>query len=91
MKDEYAEDDDFAKVCEELFDRHRQEHYAFKEGYLLMHGRLCAPKPLRAKVLDECHAPPYAGHRGIGVIVKAVEHYFYWPSLRQDVDKFVRR
>lgn len=40
MKDQYAEDDDFAKVYEELSEGHRQEHYAFKEGYLLMQGRL---------------------------------------------------
>ncbi|MCO5580452.1 hypothetical protein L7F22_034320 [Adiantum nelumboides] len=45
---------------------------------------------LRPKVLIECHAPPYAGHRGIDATVKAVDTFFYWPTLRRDVDVFVR-
>ncbi|MCO5602456.1 hypothetical protein L7F22_056588 [Adiantum nelumboides] len=56
----------------------------------MMHGKLCIPKQLRPKVLIECHAPPYAGHRGIDATVKAVDTFFYWPTLRRDVDAFVR-
>ncbi|MCO5611120.1 hypothetical protein L7F22_065370 [Adiantum nelumboides] len=56
----------------------------------MMHGKLCVPKQLQPKVLIECQAPPYAGHRGIDATVKAVDTFFYWPTLRQDVDAFVR-
>ncbi|MCO5588633.1 hypothetical protein L7F22_042590 [Adiantum nelumboides] len=56
----------------------------------MMHGKLCVTKQLRPKVLIECHAPPYAGHRGIDATVKAVDTFFYWPTLRRDVDAFVR-
>ena len=56
----------------------------------MMHGRLCVTRSLRQKVLTESHASPYVGHRGIDSIVKVVEHYFYWPSLRKDVEEFVR-
>ncbi|MCO5573423.1 hypothetical protein L7F22_027194 [Adiantum nelumboides] len=47
-------------------------------------------QPLRRKVMEESHVPPYAGHRGIDATVKAVETFFYWPTLRRDVDAFVR-
>ncbi|MCO5568121.1 hypothetical protein L7F22_021817 [Adiantum nelumboides] len=68
----------------------RHEHYTFKSDFLMMHGKLCIIKQLRPKVLIECHAPPYAGHRGIDATVKAVDTFFYWPTLRRDVDAFVR-
>ncbi|MCO5554428.1 hypothetical protein L7F22_007958 [Adiantum nelumboides] len=56
----------------------------------MMQGKLCVTKQLRPKVLIECHAPPYAGHRGIDATIKAVDTFFYWPTLRRDVDAFVR-
>ncbi|MCO5607558.1 hypothetical protein L7F22_061755 [Adiantum nelumboides] len=56
----------------------------------MMHGKLCVTKQLPPKVLIECHAPPYAGHRGIDATVKAVDTFFYWPTLARDVDAFVR-
>ena len=90
MKDQYATNDVFARLYDQLIEGHRHEHYTLKEGFLMMHGRLCVTRPLRQKVLTESHAPPYAGHRGIDSTVKAVEHYFYWPSLWKDVEEFVR-
>ena len=41
--------------------------------------------------MTESHSPPYAGHRGIDATVKAVETFFYWPTLRRDVEAFVRQ
>ncbi|MCO5593065.1 hypothetical protein L7F22_047071 [Adiantum nelumboides] len=40
--------------------------------------------------MEESHVPPYAGHRGIDATVKAVETFFYWPTLRRELDAFVR-
>ncbi|MCO5595622.1 hypothetical protein L7F22_049667 [Adiantum nelumboides] len=56
----------------------------------MMHGKRYVAEQLRPKVLIECHAPPYAGHRGMDATVKAVDMFFYWPTLRRDVDAFVR-
>ncbi|MCO5577093.1 hypothetical protein L7F22_030915 [Adiantum nelumboides] len=55
-----------------------------------MRRKLCVTKQFRPKVFIECHAPPYAGHRGIDATVKAVDTFFYWPTLRRDVYAFVR-
>ncbi|MCO5552286.1 hypothetical protein L7F22_005798 [Adiantum nelumboides] len=76
MKGQYAEDEDFARI----YDR-------------IINGRVMSITHLRVirpKVLIECYAPPYAGHRGIYATVKAVDTFFYWPTLRRDVDAFVR-
>ncbi|MCO5578183.1 hypothetical protein L7F22_032021 [Adiantum nelumboides] len=56
----------------------------------MMRGKLCVSKLLRPKVLIECYAPPYARHRGIDATLKAVDTFFFWPTLRRDVDAFVR-
>ena len=90
MKDKYAIDDAFARIYDQLIEGHRHEHYILKEGFLIMHGRFCVTRPLRQKVLTESHAPPYTGHRGIDSTIKALEYYFHWPSLRKDVEEFVR-
>ncbi|MCO5571291.1 hypothetical protein L7F22_025029 [Adiantum nelumboides] len=57
---------------------------------MMMHGRLCLTRPLRHKVMEEIHVPPYAGHRGIDATIKGVEIFSYWPTFRGDVDAFVR-
>ncbi|MCO5612199.1 hypothetical protein L7F22_066461 [Adiantum nelumboides] len=58
--------------------------------FFMMHGKLCGTKQLRPKVLTECYAPPYAGHRGIDATVKEIHTFFYWATLRRDVNAFVR-
>ena len=56
----------------------------------MMRGRLCVTKQLRPKLIKETRDPPYAGHHGIDAIVKAVEHFLYWPTLRHDIKEYVR-
>ncbi|MCO5607072.1 hypothetical protein L7F22_061264 [Adiantum nelumboides] len=90
MKGQYVEDEDFARIYDQIVNGQRHEHYTLKIGFPVMHGKLCVTKQLRPKVLIECHAPPYAGHCGIDAIVKAVGTFFYWPTLRRDVDAFVK-
>ncbi|MCO5564079.1 hypothetical protein L7F22_017735 [Adiantum nelumboides] len=70
MKGEYAEDEDFARIYDQIVNGQRHEHYTLRSDFLMMHGKLCVTKQLRPKVLIECHAPPYARHRGTDAIVK---------------------
>ena len=37
----------------------------------------------------ESHAPRYAGHRGIQTTFKAIETYFYWLTMKDDVHHYV--
>ncbi|MCO5547702.1 hypothetical protein L7F22_001153 [Adiantum nelumboides] len=90
MKGQYVKDEDFARIYDQIVNGQRHEHYTLKSDFLMMHGKLCVTKRLRPKVLIECHAPSYAGHRGIDATVKAVDTFCYWPTLRRDVSAFVR-
>ncbi|MCO5548161.1 hypothetical protein L7F22_001619 [Adiantum nelumboides] len=49
----------------------------------------CITRSLREKVMFESHAPPHAGHRGIQTIMKAIETYFYWPTMKGDIQDYV--
>lgn len=90
MKEQYASDQEFGRIYDQLENGDRHEHYMLKDGYLLMHGRVCVTKQKRQQILMESHCPPYAGHRRIEATQKAVESFFYWHSLRKDVENFVR-
>ena len=89
MIDKYAQDEDYASIVKDLEEGRAHEHYSLKEGFLMYGSRLCITKDLREKVMDESHAPPYVGHRGIQTTLKALETYFYWPTIKQDVHRFV--
>ena len=56
----------------------------------MMHGKVCVREQLKQKVMTESHSPLCVGHMDIDALIKVVEHYFYWPSLRKDVENFVR-
>lgn len=57
----------------------------------MMQNRLCVHRNMRLKVMDECHAPPYVGHRGIfATTTQAIEKYFFWPAMYKDIDEYVR-
>ena len=60
-----------------------------KYGFLLYELRLCVTQALREEVMNESHAPPYTGHRGIQATTSAIETYFYWPSMKKDIHAYV--
>ena len=45
---------------------------------------------LRDVVLRECHDARYAGHLGIKKTTDLVQRDFFWPTLVQDVERYVR-
>lgn len=89
MIDAYASDIDFANVMSALAIGKTQDPYMLKDGFLLYESRLCVTQALRKKVMNESHAPPYAGHRGIQATTSAIETYFYWPSMKKDIQAYV--
>lgn len=76
--------------------------YALQEGALYRHlglkpedeeyipWKLCVGKPLRQRVLQECHDAPTAGHIGIRKTITRVEQWYYWPGMFRDVARYVR-
>ena len=89
MVDSYAIDLDFANVMFVLTNGKTQDPYMLKDGFLLYNPKLRVTKGLREKVMQESHAPPYAGHCGIQATTNAIEMYFYWPSMKNDILVYV--
>ena len=89
LKDLYATDEDFHIIWNQLQHGDLVPSYVIKEGFLFMQNKLCVTKELRNKVMEECHVPPFMGHRGILTTTQAMENYFFWPSMRKDIKKYV--
>ena len=89
LRDLYATDEDFQIIWSKLPHGDLVPSYVIKEGFLFMQHKLCVTKELRTKVMEECHVPPFMGHRGILVTPQAMESHFFWPSMRKDVEKSV--
>jgi hypothetical protein len=53
-------------------------------------GHICVPSSEQAKMLWEAHNSWVAGHFGIKNIVAMLQKHFYWPKLRQEVNKYIR-
>ncbi|MCO5593953.1 hypothetical protein L7F22_047972 [Adiantum nelumboides] len=89
--DEYAIDPDFKDVISSIALGKKEEPFTLQDGYLLHGNRLCITRSLHEKVMFESHSPPYAGHRGIQTTMKAIETYFYWPTMKGDIQDYVSK
>ena len=50
-----------------------------------------AAKDMRGKLLEEYHDTPFAGHLGRDKTLAAIVEKFWWPSIYNDVEDFVKR
>lgn len=53
--------------------------------------KLAVPASMVQEVLHQCHSTPWAGHPGIDRTEKLVSQSYFWPSMKRDVEDFVRR
>ena len=91
MIDEYAIDPNFKDIMSSFAIGKKEEPFTLEHGYLLHGNKLCVTHSLREKVMYESHAPPYAGHREIQSTLKAVETYFFWPTMKKDIQEYVSK
>ncbi|MCO5595405.1 hypothetical protein L7F22_049447 [Adiantum nelumboides] len=90
LYEKYPLDPDFAQIWNDLQAGQTVAPYSIKDDTLYHRHAICIVAPLRYKVMQEAHDSPYAGHRGISATTNALERYFYWPTLRADIEKYVR-
>ena len=62
------------------------------QGLRWVGDRLVIPdfSDLREKVIQGMHEAPYKGHTGVNKTSKAVERLYWWLTVRQDVQAFVK-
>ena len=51
--------------------------------------QIVVPCSLREKVISLAHENMMSGHLGVNKTFKKVSNYFYWPSMRREVKKYV--
>ena len=84
----------------ELLDLHSQltagklgSDYTVQEGLLLFKGRMWVPdyQNLRNLLLHEFHSSLQSGHRGFLKTYKGLGSNFFWPRMKNDVQRFVEQ
>ena len=60
------------------------------EGVLQYQGLPYVPEIIRSEVISRHHDDPLVGHFGIDKTRELVGRKYYWPSLRKDVENYVR-
>ncbi|KAJ1088498.1 hypothetical protein NDU88_001655 [Pleurodeles waltl] len=62
-----------------------------RQGYYYYRNLLFLPtNRVREKALQMCHDSPVAGHRGIKATQELLSRYFWWPTWKLDVERYVQ-
>uniref|UniRef100_A0A8R7R865 Integrase catalytic domain-containing protein n=1 Tax=Triticum urartu TaxID=4572 RepID=A0A8R7R865_TRIUA len=93
VEDSYANDSTCKALLEKLLlsPDHSVNQNTLHSGIIRHKGRIYVGKDLslRKKLLAALHASDLGGHSGMKATYHRIKQIFYWPGLKQDVDKFV--
>lgn len=65
----------------------RDELYSTKEGMICRGQRLIVPSAARMEILRKLHM----SHRGVVACQSKAREYFYWPTINQDVERYISK
>ncbi|XP_035835681.1 uncharacterized protein LOC118483966 [Helianthus annuus] len=67
----------------------KRADFLVHDGFLFKENQLCIPNSsLRLQIIKELHGE---GHVGRDRTLRLVQSSYFWPTMRRDVDRFVRR
>ncbi|KAK1681165.1 hypothetical protein QYE76_042013 [Lolium multiflorum] len=90
--DLYATDHDFAEPYRLCVIGKAWEKYHIHDGFLFRANKLCVPESsVCLLLLQESHAGGLMGHFGREKTLLMLADHFYWPKMRRDVDRYVKR
>ncbi|KAK9395739.1 hypothetical protein NXF25_019100 [Crotalus adamanteus] len=61
-----------------------------RKGLAWYGTKLYVPQIMRDKILKRCHDVKQAGHFGFVKTLHLARHQFWWPTLRRDVEEYVK-
>lgn len=61
------------------------------KGLLYHEDQVFVPPCLVSAILTSCHDGPAMGHPGIVKTIQNLQHDYWWPSLKADAERYVRR
>lgn len=97
LKDLYETDVDFQnayRVCKNPVDMDRGSwnEYMLQERLLFKNSKLCIPKcSMKENLIQEKHNGGMAGHSGTNKTFGQLSHLYFWPRMRSEIKKFVRK
>ncbi len=92
LRELYAVDREFSEPYSNCKDGKDWEKYHVHDGFLFRANKLCVPESsLRLLLLQESHAGGLMGHFGREKTYMLLSENFYWPKMRRDVERYVRR
>ncbi|QRV84964.1 Retrotransposable element Tf2 protein [Ceratobasidium sp. AG-Ba] len=67
------------------------DKYEWKEDLLWYEGQIVIPenKEIRLAILEMHHDNPIAGHQGQARTLELISRRYYWPAMKQQVNRFV--
>ena len=66
--------------------------YHIRDGFLFRANKLCVPESsVCLLLLQESHDGGLMGHFGREKTLLILADHFYWPKMRRDVDRYVKR
>jgi hypothetical protein len=89
----YVGDDHCTKLLQDLAnDPTSHAHFTNQSGILRYRGRLYigTGQDLKSKVFDTFHSSVFGGHSGTRVTHHRLKQLFYWPQMKQYIDKRVQ-
>ena len=97
LKDLYQADTDFKEAyeaCQNPVLRNKIPwlDYNLQEELLFRGGPLCIPDcSMRENLVREKHSGGLEGHFGINKTLEQLGHFYYWPKMSRDVQRYVTR
>jgi hypothetical protein len=86
----YKSDPEFVHTYNTLFEGKQVPNFHLQDSLLCHLGHLCVPSSEHAKMIWEAHYSRVTGHFWVKKTMVVLQKYFYWPNLRQDVEKYIK-
>jgi len=92
IKEQYAYDKDFKDAMLHCREGRTWDKYVLNDGFVFRANRLCiSVGSVRLLLLQEAHGGGLMGHFGDNKTKAVMSTHFFWPKMRQDVERIVSR
>ena len=92
IKDQYVHDADFKDVMQNCKEGRMWNKFVVNDGFVFRANKLCILASfVRLLLLQEAHGGGLMGHFGMKKMEDILATHFFWPKMRQDVERFVLR
>ncbi|CAL0313886.1 unnamed protein product [Lupinus luteus] len=91
IKEQYEHDKDFSQLYASCVHSAHNGYFRHND-FLFKEKQLCVPKSsIRDVLVKESHEGGLMGHFGVQKTLDMLKEHFYWPRMKQDVQKFCEK